>query len=60
MKDYILKIAQVTYSCLSSSPFTIHIEHENGFYDCVDVEYSFDSQEQFEEYVVILDMKYWK
>lgn len=60
MKDYKIKIGQVTYSCFSANPFTIHIEHENGSYDCVDVEFSFDSQEQFEEYVIILDMEYWK
>lgn len=55
MKDYIFKIGQVTYSCFSANPFTIHIEHENGSYDCVSVEFSFDSQGQFEEYVTALD-----
>lgn len=59
MKNFELKIGQVTYSYNSSSRFNLHIEHSNGYYDCVLVPFGFDNQEQFEEYVIDLDIKYW-
>lgn len=58
MQDYVFKINQITYSCYRSNPFVVHVEHDNGAYDCVEIPFSFNNFQQFKEFAFNLHTKY--